>query len=121
MKKKTTYDLLLLGGILLASALLYLVFRPGSTGAWAVVTIDGAQAARYPLAQDITVTLGDADYNTLQIANGAASITDANCGDHTCVRTGEIRREGETIVCLPHRLTVSIEGGAPTDLDGVSQ
>ena len=87
-------------------------FRPGGQGAWAVVTIDGEETARYSLGEDRTVRLGDGDgYNILQISGGAAAVTEADCGDHTCVRTGRISREGETIVCLPHRLVVRIEGG----------
>ena len=38
-------------------------------------------------------------------------MTEANCGDHTCVRMGRISRAGEAIVCLPHRLVVEIVGG----------
>ena len=121
MNQKLKDDLILILGILLAAGILYLLFRPGHTGAWAVVTSDGVETARYPLRQDITVTLGDEDYNILQISDGKASITDANCGDHTCVHTGAVSREGETIVCLPHRLTVRIEGGSPVDVDGVAQ
>ena len=71
----------------------------------------GRQAGRYPLAEDRRVTIGAADYNVLEIKDGAAAVAEANCGDHTCVRTGRISREGETIVCLPHRLVVRIEGG----------
>ncbi len=113
-------DIFLIAGVLLAAAVLYLLFRPGETGAWAVVTIDGQETARYPLSQDITVTLGDADYNILMISDHAASITDANCGDHTCVHTGAVRRDGEAIVCLPHRLIVRIEGGETPSVDGMA-
>ena len=76
-----------------------------------MVTADGKEAGRYPLAEDRQVTIGAADYNVLEIKDGAAAVVEANCGDHTCIRTGQISREGEAIVCLPHRLVVRIEGG----------
>lgn len=120
MNNKRRYDILLTGGILLAAAVLYLFFRPGDAGAWAVVSVDGKETARYALDQDIIVTLGDEDYNVLEISGGAAAITDANCGDHTCIHTGAVRREGEAIVCLPHRLIVQIEGGDAAVLDGMA-
>lgn len=121
MKKPSKNDLFLIAFILLAALAIYLCVRPGKTGAWAVITIDGMETARYPLYKERTVTLGGADaYNVLQIADGAARITDANCGDHTCMRTGAVAREGEVIVCLPHRLTVRIEDGANAGLDGVT-
>lgn len=112
MKKEHRGDLLLAGSILLLAGLLFLLFRPGGQGAWAVVTADGAEVARYPLDEDRTVRLGDgAGYNILQISGGAAAVIEADCGDHTCVRTGKISREGERIVCLPHKLMIRIEGG----------
>ena len=117
MKKKRLGDLVLAGSLLLLAGILFLLFRPGGQGAWAVVTADGREIARYPLDGDRTVRLGDEDYNILQISGGAAAVIEANCGDHTCVRTGAISREGEVIVCLPHRLTVEIQGGAPAGFD----
>ena len=104
-------DALLICGLLLAAALMWLLVRPGGAGGWVVVTADGEEAGRYPLDMERTVTIGEEDYNVLYIAGGKASVIEANCGDHTCVRTGVIFREGETIVCLPHRLVISIEGG----------
>ena len=115
MKRRN--DLLLIAGLLLAAALVWLLVRPGGAGAWAVVTVDGEERARYPLDVDRTVTLGGEDYNVLHIAGGEVSVIEANCGDHTCVRTGAVSRKGETIVCLPHRLVVSVEGGGSSGFD----
>ena len=117
LKKKRRGDLALAGSLLLLAGILFLLFRPGGQGAWAVVTADGREIARYPLDGDRTVRLGDEDYNILQISGGAAAVIEANCGDHTCVRTGAVSREGERIVCLPHRLIIHIEGGGAADFD----
>lgn len=35
-------------------------------------------------------------------------MTDADCGDKTCVKTGSIKETGQSIVCLPHRLVITI-------------
>ena len=118
--KKRQYDLPLILGLLLAAGALYLFLRPGGQGAWAVVTVDGQEVGRYPLSVDATVTIGEADYNVLQIADGQAAEVEANCGDHTCVRIGPVSREGETIVCLPHHLIVEIRGGEPAAFDAVA-
>lgn len=115
MKKRN--DLLLIAGLLLAAALVWVLVRPGGAGGWAVVTVDGAETARYPLDRDQTVTIGGEAYNILRISGGEAAVIEANCGDHTCVRTGTVSREGETIVCLPHRLVVRIEGGGASGFD----
>lgn len=120
--KKIRGDLLLIGGVLLAALVLWLLLRPGGAGAWVVVEQNGAETARYPLAEDRTVTLeGENGYNILTIAGGAAAVTEADCGDHTCVRTGAISREGETIVCLPHHLIIRMEGGEQAPFDAAAQ
>lgn len=122
MKNDLKHDFQLVLGFLAAAAVLYVLFRPGGAGAWAVVSVEGAETARYPLSEDRTVTLGDdSAWNVLRIAGGQAAVTEANCGDHTCVDTGPIWREGEAIVCLPHRLMVSIEGGEASPFDAATQ
>ena len=118
--KKLRYDLLLIVGALIVAAIFWLMTRPGGEGAWAVVSVDGGEVGRYALSKDVSVTFGEADYNILQISDGTAAIVEANCGDHTCVRTGRVSREGETIVCLPHKLTVTVVGGEVSEFDAVS-
>lgn len=117
MKKKRTWDLLLAGGILLLAGILFLVFRPGNKGSWVVVEKDGTEIGRYALSGEHVVTIGEDEWNVLQISHGTAAVIEANCGDFTCVRTGEISREGESIVCLPHHLIIRIEGGEQMDFD----
>ena len=119
--KKHRYDLLLAAVILLAAGILWFMTRPGGEGGWAVVTQNGKEIARYSLSEELTVTVGEDDYNILQISGGAAAVIEANCGDHTCVRTGAVSREGETIVGLPHKLTVHIVGGESSGLDAVAK
>lgn len=117
MKKKRMWDLLLAGGILLLAGILFLAFRPGDRGAWAVVTRDGVEIGRYALRGEQVITIGEDEWNVLQISHGTAAVVEANCGDFTCVRTGEISREGESVVCLPHHLIIRVEGGEQVDFD----
>ncbi|MGE5574203.1 MAG: NusG domain II-containing protein [Bacteroidota bacterium] len=55
--------------------------------------------------------------------DGRARVSDSDCPDKVCVRTGWIERPGEAIVCLPNRVVVKIQGGprdtGPT-LDGIA-
>ncbi|MPN28974.1 hypothetical protein SDC9_176421 [bioreactor metagenome] len=64
-------------------------------------------------------------FNTIIVEKDKISIIDADCPDKVCIKTGWISDAGESIVCLPNKLIVSIEGGetsdkAPTDIDGAS-
>lgn len=111
-------DILLILGLLLAAGLMWFFFRPGETGATAVVTQNGNEIRRIDLSADQEITISaENGYNTLLIKNGEISVSDADCGDHTCIRTGRISREGEQIVCLPHKLVIEIIGGEAPELD----
>ncbi len=105
--------LLLLGGAL---ALFLRAARQG--GEYVSVRVDGALLMELPLGEDARIVLGEEGHtNTLVIENGTAQVTAADCPDQICVRQGAVRFAGESIVCLPHRLVVTVEGGTPSDTD----
>ena len=100
------------------------VYRSLQSGedAQVVVTIDGEEYGRYPLDQDMQekITLEDGSYNVLEIRDGYVSITEADCRDQICVKHMHIHAAGETIVCLPHKLVVTIEGGVESEIDAAT-
>ena len=49
-------------------------------------------------------------YNKLHIEHDGISVTEADCRDHICMDQGKASQAGVPIVCLPHRLTIEIEG-----------
>lgn len=110
-------DTLLILALLLCAAALWFILRPGTEGSFAVVTVDGEEYGRYSLREDLCIPIGEKAYNVLCISGGEAYISDANCGDHTCIRTGKISREGEQIICLPHQLIVTVTGGSESGID----
>ena len=119
MKLKKS-DLILILVLLLAAAAggLFLLFSRHE-GTEVVVRINNAVVDRLPLDVDAekTYELGDGEYNTLVIRDGMARVVEASCPDQICVRNygSGIRYEGQTIICLPHRLEVSIENGEIND------
>lgn len=46
--------------------------------------------------------------NTIRVENGKIAVIDANCPDKICVKQGFISDGTIPIVCLPHKLTLSI-------------
>ncbi|WP_097027088.1 NusG domain II-containing protein [Clostridium peptidivorans] len=64
-------------------------------------------------------------FNTIVVENNKISIIDADCPDKVCIKTGWISDAGQSIVCLPNKVIVSIEGEktmskTPSDIDGAS-
>lgn len=61
-------------------------------------------------SQELTIKYKENDFNKVKIEKGRICIMDANCPDKICVKKGWISEPGENIVCLPHRLIISIDG-----------
>ena len=110
--KKIKNDMMLAGAILLialAAFGIYLLFpKEGNT---IIVSVDGKEQYLFSLEQEITQTVQNetGDLNTVVIQEGKVSVSDANCPDGICVAHHPISKVGESIVCLPHKLVVSVE------------
>ena len=108
--------LLILGGALA----LFLRFTR-QAGGTVTVQIDGKAVMELPLSEDAELVLGEgAHTNTLVIRDGKAQVVEASCPDRICVRQGAVQYAGESIVCLPHKLVVTVQGGPPPGIDAAA-
>ena len=57
---------------------------------------------------------------TMLFDNGTVSMLEAECPNQICVHHRPISREGECIVCLPNKITLTVRGGV-SETDAVSQ
>ena len=76
------------------------------------VSVDGKHYGTYPLHADLTLSIrtgeeGDQE-NLLVIRDGKALVESATCPDGICAAHKPISREGESIVCLPHRVVITV-------------
>ena len=116
MKKR---DFILIGAILVVIIAVLLVIQlTKEDGAYVAVKVNGQEVAQYSLSVNGEYELNGGT-NILRIEDGKAYLIDANCPDHLCVNQGKIWRTGETITCLPNRLTVTVYG-AEKSVDLVS-
>ena len=114
MKKR---DYILIGCILLVAAVCAGFFLlTGKEAQEAVVTVDGVYGT-YSLAKDQTIEIQDG--NRLRIQNGQAKMEWADCPDQLCVHQKAISRTGESIICLPNQVVVSVQGSKESELDGI--
>ena len=111
MKKK---DMILIAVLLLAALALYAVSQTtlGAPAASVVVTLDGKEVLRKPLAVEGSYPIEQADgsVNVIAVEDGAAYMAEANCRDGLCIRQGRMKNAAKTIVCLPHKLVVQLSG-----------
>ena len=117
---KYRLDIIVISSMLLLSCLILLAVTLFKTeGSVAVVEIDGVTIAEYPLNSNGEHSLNGGT-NNLVIKDGEAYLNYSNCPDHTCERTGKIRYVGQTIVCLPNKVSITIKGNADEGVDFVS-
>ena len=126
MKKK---DIIIIAAALLCALALYLVSQVslGAEASSVVVTVDGREMLRRPLAMENSYEIAqeDGSVNVIRVEDGAVFMQEANCRDGLCIRQGRMKNTAKTIVCLPHKLVVQLTGDAPesdvSDLDVIIQ
>lgn len=114
-------DFLLAAAVLAAAAGIFLFYSAGmKPGGGVEVTVDGESVAFLPLDTDDSIRIEtEWGWNVVSVQDGAVMVTEADCRDQICVEHRKIRKTGETIVCLPHKLVVEITGEAPAGFDTV--
>ena len=90
--------------------LCFYLFR--GEGDMVVVTVDGKEFGRYSLSEEVTVEIRTGaqgeELNLLVIKGGQAYVETATCPDGICAGHKPIKRDGESIVCLPHKVVITV-------------
>ncbi|MDO4556602.1 MAG: NusG domain II-containing protein [Lachnospiraceae bacterium] len=114
-------DWILIGAGLLIAAVIFgwTKWVQKDTGGLAVVYVDTEEYASYDLSEDGEYSIEtERGTNVLVIKDGEANMTEADCPDKLCVQQKAISKNGETIVCLPHKVVVEIKNGEESQIDG---
>ncbi len=121
-RHKRRNDLILIISLLLILSVIGLCFfflrKEGDT---VRVTVDGRLYGVYSLSENTTVDIrtgeNGAHLNRLIIKDGKAYVEEATCPDGICAAHRPIYRDGESIVCLPNRVVITVHtegnGDAP--------
>lgn len=123
--RKFKNDVIFIAAILavvaIAAAALYLFRVEGSA---VKVEVNGTLVGTYPLSMDREVEIKSgpdgSQRNILVIRDGKATVTSATCPDGICAAHRPISRAGESIVCLPHGVVITVIGGNGEEPDIVA-
>lgn len=113
-KAKAKNDMVLIVALLvILSVIGTIYFFARTDGDTVTVTVDGEIFAEYSLSQDRTVEIRIGDnLNILVIEGGKAYVDEASCPDGVCAAHKPISRNGESIVCLPNKVVISVRTNA---------
>ncbi len=123
----TALDKIIIFLVVLLAVLIYILFGAfvfvGSAET-VEIFVDGNEYAVYNLAEisgtktiEIESKNGE---NRLEITKRGAKMTEASCPDKLDVKSGEITKAGQMIVCSPNRVIVKIAGKKDKRVDRVT-
>lgn len=118
-------DFIIIGAVVVVAAvlLIFLYVSSSNFGSYVQIEIDGKITETLPLDEDTEkeIATENGGTNTLVIKDGKAKMTEANCPDGICKNHKAINRNGESIICLPHKVVVSVvDNNSDDEIDAVA-
>lgn len=110
VRKKTKNDLILVSVLLLVIAVAafgyFFIREEGDT---VMITVGGEFSGKYPINENKIVEIRTENTeNILVIRDGKVYMESASCPDGICTAHRAIFRDGESIICLPNQVVVTI-------------
>lgn len=104
-------DIILLSTVLLVGIVgIIIYFATGKDAEYISINVDGKLFGMYSLSdtREIHIDSPDGGENLLKIENGQAWMVSSNCPNQDCVFHKEISRSNESIICLPHKVVITV-------------
>lgn len=98
-----------------------LIPKKEATNAYVSVQIDGKEVKKIPMDDahkgKAYIFHAHGGTNKLIIDEKGARMTESDCPDGICMKMAPIKRQGEMIVCLPHRIIAEIKSDETPTMD----
>lgn len=117
--RKTDFIIL---GIIAAACIICLYFMKTQTekGNFAQISVNGKILANVSLKNDEVFCVSGIDNVEFEVKGGAIRISSNDCNDKVCQKTGFVSNAGESIVCIPKKLTVTVKSASGADFDAAT-
>ena len=112
-------DFIIVGVILTVSALLFLGSFFPDKGLRAEICLDGESFAVYELSElteGLTVNVGSCE---ILVENDGVTFLSSDCSDKLCINRGKLKKSGDTMACVPERVSVVLKKAKGNDVDAV--
>lgn len=110
--KRFLPDTLLIVTVLVLSVILgalpFLLQTEGNT----FTVNDGGKITEYSLSSDAVIEL---EHATVIVENGTVRVENSDCKDKLCEEFGRISKSGESIICIPNKLSITVGGESEVD------
>lgn len=119
-KKKAFFksDILIIALIVVAIIISLFFILNTTQGQYVEVYHKGELIERHLLSDNITIVVDKTGHNEIRIKDNTVSMYKSDCKNQVCVKTGEINKSGQRIICAPNGIVVLITGRE--SLDGIT-
>ena len=113
-------DVVVISFVIMLAILIGVVFwmKTGTEqGNVVVVYQEGEKIQEIPLDKDTEVLIENNYTNKLIVRDKKVAIVESDCPGMDCVHSGWISGKGRSLVCLPNRVEIRIEGDIDSEVD----
>lgn len=112
-------DIIVIAAVFAVFAACFFIF--GSEGEYAVISVDGAKLDSISLKEWGSYSYAELPEVMFAVDEDGIRISENDCKDLVCVKTGAISQNGEAIICMPKKISVEVKSNENTDLDAIIQ
>lgn len=108
-------DIIIIAAVaLLAAVSFFFSLKNTNTPLYASVKINGEESGEYFLDKtgEYEVIGENGVKLVLVVEQDGVFVKDADCPDKLCERTGKISSVGQSIICLPGKISIALEGSS---------
>lgn len=118
--KPTLADIIPVIAVIAAAAVVFFAALPGEVGQYVEISCPGSETVRYPLKTSRRVEISSRGYELCVLIDGGEVLVEhSDCPGGVCVATGRISKVGQSIVCAPGGVVISVVGG-DGNVDGIA-
>ena len=108
--KKADFIIIAVVAVIAGILVFFLYGVNNDSGAYVQLEVNGSVVETLLLDEDAVreIETDNSGRNVLVIKDGKAEMSEANCPDGICTNHSKIYRNGESIICLPHKVVVTV-------------
>ena len=116
----TKGDIILIVSLIVISLAMFISSFSQSESLIAEIYVDGEKARSIALEEVTESYTINENYCQLLIEKDGVSFAFSNCGDQLCVKKGKLKRQGDTMACVPEKVVVVLKSDKQNKIDGVA-
>ncbi len=120
MKSGDRYVLLIVTALAVIALGIYFLNGNKAEEKCVIIKSDGNIVKKLPLTPKTNMKLlikSKEGHLTMEIKNGKVRVITSTCKEKLCVKEGWIDKVGESIICLPNRISITITGNNGGKID----